>query len=503
MPTPPDSKVPAQLSPGLSPALGRVLLAVAVAGLTGCLLFAALWWRGSRAGGGLEALSPRERQDLLAEALEVSPGIYRPAFFAPELGYTLVPDREIEAWGTRVAANDLGYRSPPSEKPAAATRVLFLGDSWTFGMGVEAEEAFPARLAEIEEGVQSWSLALPGYNLLNQLAGLAFFGDRLAPDAVVVCPTPNDADSTAAVLPNGSLGRVGLTPADFGEPMHLVFRSAFADSHTLRERWRESFRRLRAAERRLESRPGRGVPMLVFFTGTWEPAIAHELIAEAGIESPYVITPPGLSVGSWRNPPPVRHPTPEAHALYARMIHRGLAPVMGWGQTPPLPEGAPASADVPVHQGGESAGDAEAVRRRRSAEYPERFEPGSDAGRQAVGPIDPASGLVGGGTMIQLRRPEGVDRLRVTLGRVESAPSLYPLEVRLEVPSTSGGTEGSVTIPSAGEPVVGEVALPSDVPAGALVDLFLRSDRAAALPGSLAAGSFVVLAVEPAAGRPE
>jgi hypothetical protein len=492
--TPPDSNEPAQLSP----ALGRVLLALAVAGLTGCLLFAALWWRASRAGAGLESLSPRERQDLLSEALEVSPGIYRPAFFAPDLGYTLVPDREIEAWGTRVAANDLGYRSPPSEKPAGTTRVLFLGDSWTFGMGVEAEEAFPARLAEMEGGVQSWSLALPGYNLLNQLAGLAFFGDRLAPDAVVVCPTPNDADSTAAVLPNGSLGRVGLTPADFGEPMHLVFRSAFADSHTLRERWRESFRRLRAVERRLESRPGGGVPMLVFFTGTWEPAIAHELIAGAGIESPYVITPPGLSVGSWRNPPPVRHPTPEAHALYARMIHRGLAPAMGWGETPPLPEGAPASAEAPVHRSGGAAGDeAEAVRSRRSAEYPERFRPGGDAGRQAVGPIDPATGLVGGGTMIQLRRPEGADRLRVTLGRVESAPSLYPLEVRLEVPSPSAGTEASVTIPAAGGPAVGEVALPADVPPDSLVDLFLRSDRTAALPGSLAAGSFVVLAVEP------
>jgi hypothetical protein len=465
-----------------------VLLGLAVAGLTGCLLLAFLWWRASRAGGGLEALAPQERQALLEEALEVSPGIYRPAFFAPELGYTLVPGRELEAWGTRVPANDLGYRSPPSEKPAGTTRVLFLGDSWTFGMGVEAEEAFPARLAELATRsgraagggeVEGWSLALPGYNLLNQLAGLDFFGDRLAPDAVVVCPTPNDADSTAAVLPNGSLGRVGITPADFGEPMHLVFRSAFADSHTLRERWRESFRRLRAAERRLEAR---GVPMLVFFTGTWEPAIAHELIAEAGIESPYVITPPGLSVGKWRNPPPVRHPTPEAHALYARMIHRGLAPALGWGETPPGPERAPPAAEAPIHRdGAAAAGDAEAVRRRRSAEYPERFEPGEDAARQAVGPMDPASGLVGGGTMIQLRRPEGARGLRVTLGRVESAASLYPLEVRLEVPSASGGTEGSVTIPAAplegeggGGPVTAEIALPADVPAGSLVDLFLR-----------------------------
>jgi hypothetical protein len=75
--------------------------------------------------------------------------------------------------------------------------------------------------------------------------------------------------------------------------------------------------------------------------------------------------------------------------------------------------------------------------------------------------------------------------------------------VRLEVPSASGGTEGTITIPAAGDPVVGEVALPPDIPVGSLVDLFLRSDRAAALPGSLAAGSFVVLAVEPTAGPSE
>ena len=143
----------------------RLLLALAVAGLTGCVLFAVLWWRAS--GTGLESLSPQERQDLLEEALEISPGIYRPAYFAPGLGYTLVPDREIEAWGTRVAANDLGFRSPPSAKPAGTTRVLFVGDSWTFGLGVEAEEAFPARLAELAResaggDVQAWSLALPG-----------------------------------------------------------------------------------------------------------------------------------------------------------------------------------------------------------------------------------------------------------------------------------------------------------------------------------------------------
>jgi hypothetical protein len=110
--------------------------------------------------------------------------------------------------------------------------------------------------------------------------------------------------------------------------------------------------------------------------------------------------------------------------------------------------------------------------------------------------MDPRTGLVGRGTMVQVRRTAGAGALRVTLGAVES-PSLYPLGVTLEVPSPSGGTARSVTLPGGGEPLVVDLPLPGDLPPGSVVDLFVRPERAVAHPGSLAARSLVLLGVEP------
>lgn len=51
---------------------------------------------------------------------------------------------------TRIAINSLGYRSPEfSRDKGRAYRILAVGDSFTFGWGVETEEAYPARLAAL------------------------------------------------------------------------------------------------------------------------------------------------------------------------------------------------------------------------------------------------------------------------------------------------------------------------------------------------------------------
>jgi hypothetical protein len=48
----------------------------------------------------------------------------------------------------RVRFNELGMRGPAcGGKQAGETRVLFFGDSMTFGLGLEEEETFPARFA--------------------------------------------------------------------------------------------------------------------------------------------------------------------------------------------------------------------------------------------------------------------------------------------------------------------------------------------------------------------
>jgi len=70
----------------------------------------------------------------------------------PTRMFTMAPGRDIrfidEEFDTRVRIGPDGFRNPVARTPdrAGRPRVLALGDSFTFGYGVEAEEAWPAAL---------------------------------------------------------------------------------------------------------------------------------------------------------------------------------------------------------------------------------------------------------------------------------------------------------------------------------------------------------------------
>ena len=154
------------------------------------------------------------------------------------MGYTLAPNAQVRAWRDSFVTNELGYRTGPVVKEPGTFRVLFVGDSWTFGMGVTETESYPkvferlaASHAGLERKVEAWSLALPGYNTLNELAALWFYFDRLEPDLVVVSPTRNDNHSTRVVLPGGSLASELAEPDLFGEPHTITYRSPSVASH--------------------------------------------------------------------------------------------------------------------------------------------------------------------------------------------------------------------------------------------------------------------------------
>jgi peptidoglycan/xylan/chitin deacetylase (PgdA/CDA1 family) len=383
-------------------------------------------------------------------------------------------------------------------------------------MGVDGPQAFPARFAELA-GVEAFTLALPGYNLANQLAALEFFRDRLEPDAVVFAPTPNDADSTGVVLPNGSLGRVGLAVDRFDPAsgvsidavtagQNLAFHTGgFVDSHLFRTRWRRSFERLADLDRRLEAA---GVPVAVFFTGTWNRDHAHRLMIESEVDAPYALTPPELTGRGWRNPPPVRHPNPEAHALYARIVYRLLAGELGWDELPPLDDGTDggelAEAEPIHHLGGLSAAERRrhldashaAAAQATERSVPPGFRPGSStAAAQAVGPMDPATGAFGSATTVLVRRPEGASRLRATFEPVAAAPGFYPLTLEVEIPSPGGGVRRSLSLDASGLAQV-ELPLPGDLPEGWALDVVVRAPRSRAERDVLAGRSARLVALD-------
>ncbi len=480
----------------------RVLLAIAAASLAGLAVCAVGWYRAATATADLEDLSPEERQLLVKEIVELAPGIHRRAWFEPAIGYTLRPGAEIDAWGDRFTSNELGYRSPPAAKAPGTFRVVFVGDSWTYGMGIRGEESFPrvvARLANRHGGqerpVEAWTLALPGYNAWNYTAALGYFFERLEPDAVVLCPSGNDNHSTPGILPDGSVAQAVVDRDRFGDPHAVTYRTRRLDSYRFRERWRQSFAALRQAELRLERL---GVPVLHFFLARWEPVDVHARVAANRLTAPYLIVPLELTLGRWENPPPLRHGTAVANELYARMVYRGLAHLLDWR---PLPEDDERS-DVEIFAAPPRDQDWGALFDRLSAaatakEIPESFRPSPAARLQVAGALDLETGLMGRATTILVRHRPGGRTLRVTVRRLADAASLYPLALTVAIPSPAGGTRTTVTVPASG-PVVHRLSLPipGDLRPGSALDVVLVAERSVTSPRSLAARSLYIESID-------
>ena len=143
---------------------------------------------------------------LLAEGILRAVGLGHPYFSSPDL-YQTSPDPRVlfemkpsfdgSSEGTAVQTNSRGLRErevPVSPSPGT-TRVLFLGDSVTFGSGVLAEEAFPRLLEAALTGagpVETLNAGVVGYNTLQELGRLEAVGPAYDPDVVVLTFVVND-----------------------------------------------------------------------------------------------------------------------------------------------------------------------------------------------------------------------------------------------------------------------------------------------------------------------
>jgi lysophospholipase L1-like esterase len=107
--------------------------------------------------------------------------------------------------GVPVAFNSLGLRDAErTPQPApGALRILAIGDSVTFGMGVAQEQTYPRQLEMLlsrERGmpVEVLNMGMPGYNTRHQLAQLRELGLSLQPKVVVLGFLYNDVEPSSA-----------------------------------------------------------------------------------------------------------------------------------------------------------------------------------------------------------------------------------------------------------------------------------------------------------------
>jgi lysophospholipase L1-like esterase len=93
------------------------------------------------------------------------------------------------------ALNSKGMRG--AEPEAGRPKILFVGDSFTFGEGVRVEETFPARIEKALAGrtgvpPQSINAGVPGYGSRQEAERLPEFLADFKPRAVVLVYVPND-----------------------------------------------------------------------------------------------------------------------------------------------------------------------------------------------------------------------------------------------------------------------------------------------------------------------
>jgi lysophospholipase L1-like esterase len=163
----------------------------------------------------------------------------------PELRYVLSPDQHGWIDDGMVTTNSFGFRGNEIvvPKPVDLFRVVALGDSVTFGWGVNDPDTFCARLEQQlrsrHSKVDVVNLAVPGYATRQEVALLKRNLDRLQPDLVLVGFYSNDLPDTLDDVRPGS--GPGTTIAADGAKAGQVLRmnpvpSSWAERQARRSR---------------------------------------------------------------------------------------------------------------------------------------------------------------------------------------------------------------------------------------------------------------------------
>jgi hypothetical protein len=118
----------------------------------------------------------------------------------PYFVYELTPGVVATMGSARASINSLGFRGDsilPRKRPERR-RILCLGGSFTFGVGLNEPETYPARLGAVL-GSESWEVAnlgVPGYTSHEIAGSFTLHWIDFDPDAIVI----GDLDADALAL---------------------------------------------------------------------------------------------------------------------------------------------------------------------------------------------------------------------------------------------------------------------------------------------------------------
>lgn len=120
---------------------------------------------------------------------------------SPELGYELIPGlsgKKGPSWDISVNSQGLRDHERPLEKPPGLFRVLCLGDSFTFGMGLPLEDTYVKKLEDVfkDESVDAdvINAGVIGYNIFQCMRYFELKGKEYQPDLTIYFFFLDDAE---------------------------------------------------------------------------------------------------------------------------------------------------------------------------------------------------------------------------------------------------------------------------------------------------------------------
>ena len=173
------------------------------------------------------------------------------------IGWRFAPDAVVDDpspdFHVTYRCNSAGFRAvQPRPSDDDALKIVFLGDSFAFGVGVEEEQTFVERIAEARGDVRVVNLGMPGFGVDQMKCALSAFGAREEPDLVVAVFVVDDLTRSMTAYrdhggwsrkPTFTLERGALVPLDQVNSPGSVQRW-FGRTFYIAEAWRRAEHKL-------------------------------------------------------------------------------------------------------------------------------------------------------------------------------------------------------------------------------------------------------------------
>jgi hypothetical protein len=169
--------------------------------------------------------------------------VYR---YDPDLGWAPVPNAAAEFTGSRTVSvknNSIGLRDIEHDR-GGSPRILFIGDSFTWGFDVEAKDRFTEILRQKMPQADIVNAGVPGYGTDQEYLLLEKMWDAIKPDVVVLmyCSDNDRFDNTTNMRYDGYYKPYVVQTPDGrwhfrGQPVPKSRRVYFADNPLVRNVW--------------------------------------------------------------------------------------------------------------------------------------------------------------------------------------------------------------------------------------------------------------------------